>query len=238
MGPGEPAVSLHGIQKDYKGLRPLRIARLELRLGESVALLGLDRAAAESLVNLITGATLPDAGRVDVFGTSTDAIRDPDTWLRTLDDFGILSERAVLLDQFTVEQNLALPLSLELDEMSPAIRAQAQRLAGEVGIAAGDLTRAVAALGPLAQMRVRLGKALALGPRVVLAEHPNAMLAAGDLPGFASDFAAVAARRGVAALVLTADRTFARAVARRVLTLNAATGDVTPVAGWRRWLPS
>ena len=69
-------------------------------------------------MNLITGATLPDTGDVDVFGVSTRNIADPDAWVVEIDRFGILSERAVLLDAFTVEQNLALPFSLEVDELS------------------------------------------------------------------------------------------------------------------------
>ena len=64
-------IALRGVRKDYRGLRPLRVEHFELRQGECVALLGFDRVAAEVLVNLITGATLPDAGDVDVFGAST-----------------------------------------------------------------------------------------------------------------------------------------------------------------------
>ena len=64
-----PAVlELNGISKDYRGLRPLRIAELRVAAGEHVAILGLDRAAAEVFVNLATGATLPDAGQVRVLG--------------------------------------------------------------------------------------------------------------------------------------------------------------------------
>ena len=112
MPHGDVIVSLRNVSKDYRGLRPLRIEQLEIRQGETLALLGFDRAGAEVLVDLITAASLPDSGDVDIFGAPTRAIADPDTWLRELDRFGILSERAVLLDQLTVEQNLALPYTL------------------------------------------------------------------------------------------------------------------------------
>src|SRR5687767_1090683 len=98
MAPAEVVVALHDLVKDYKSLRPLRITHLELRQAESVALLGLDQTAAEILVNLVTGATLPDSGDVDVFGVSTRNIADPDAWLVEMDRFGILSPRVVLLD--------------------------------------------------------------------------------------------------------------------------------------------
>lgn len=228
-------IALRGVHKDYRGLRPLRLEHFELHEGESVALLGFDRVSAEVLVNLITGATLPDSGDVDVFGTPTRAITDPDAWLAAMDRFGILSERVVLLEAFTVEQNLALPFSLEVDDMPLAVRSSVRQLADEVGLTSEQLAQSVARLDADAQLRVRLGKALALGPRVLLAEHPNAALPPDEVPRFAADLAGIAARRQLAMVVMTADETFARAVSDRVLTLKPATGELTPASGWRDW---
>lgn len=231
-----PLVEIRGVQKSYGGLRPLRIRQLELRSGQSLALVGFDRAAAEVFVSLVTGATIPDAGEVRVFGQSTTSITDADAWLTSLDRFGIVSERAVLLDGLTVLQNLAMPFTLEVDPPDDGIRAQVARLAAEVGIDAPELARPVAELSPIVRLRVRLGRALALSPRVLLSEHPNALLPADDVPAFAADFAKLAAARGVASITLTADRTFAAAVGDEVLTLQPASGELKPAAGWRRWL--
>jgi ABC-type transporter Mla maintaining outer membrane lipid asymmetry ATPase subunit MlaF len=236
MPAGETLVQLVGISKDYRGLRPLRIARLELRAGQSMALLGVDPVAAEVLVNLVTGAMLPDTGTVTVLGRQTSDIRDPQAWLETLDHFGLLSERAVLLGQLTAEQNLAVPLSLELDDLPAPVRAQVRALAGEVGLSDDERQRALDDLSPSARLRVRLGRALALDPRVVLAEHPNASVAPEDVSAFAADFTRAVRGRGIAALVITADLMFARAVAEEVLTLQPASGELRRAQGWRRWL--
>jgi ABC-type lipoprotein export system ATPase subunit len=235
MAPGDIVVSLRQVAKDYRGLRPLRVERLELREGETVALLGFDRAAAEVLVDLITAASLPDAGDVEIFGRQTRTIADPGTWLRELDHFGIISERAILLEQLTAEQNLALPHSLELDDLASGLRASVKALADEVGVAPDELSTPVAALSRLTQARIRLGKALALEPRVLLAEHPNALVPAGDLPTFAAEFSRIVSARHVTLLVMTADATFARSVAERVLTLQPATGALEVSSGWRSW---
>jgi predicted ABC-type transport system involved in lysophospholipase L1 biosynthesis ATPase subunit len=223
------------VEKAFGGLRPLRVKSLQVARGQSVALVGFDGAAAEAFVNLATGAAVPDAGEVRVFGTSTASIRDADAWLASLDRFGIVSERAVLLDGLTALQNLAMPLTLEVDPMADSIRAQATRLAHEVGIEPGDLERPVGALAVAARFRVRLGRALALGPVALLAEHPNAALPADDTPAFAADYSRIVASRGLASVTLTADRTFAAAVAEEVLTLQPATGELKAAAGWRRW---
>jgi ABC-type transporter Mla maintaining outer membrane lipid asymmetry ATPase subunit MlaF len=235
MPPREVLVSVRDVRKDYHGLRPLRVQHLELERGARMAITGIDRPAAEVLTNLITGATLPDEGEVEIFGASTRAITDADHWMRELDRFGILSERVVLLDRFTVEQNLAIPLSLELESMASELRAHVSRLALEVGIAASYLAQPLAGLAAGAQLRLRLGKALALDPAVLVAEHPNALLPPAEVSGFAADFLRVVSNRGIASLVLTADRTFAAAVADAVFTLEPATGELKPAGGWRRW---
>jgi predicted ABC-type transport system involved in lysophospholipase L1 biosynthesis ATPase subunit len=235
MAAREVVVAVREVVKDYKSLRPLRVQQFELRQGESVALLGFDATAAEILVNLITGATLPDAGDVEVFGVSTRLIADPDAWLVEMDRFGILSQRVVLLDAFTVEQNLALPFTLEIDELSDTVMASVRALAAEVGLLP-RLSESAASLDAAAQLRLRLGKALALGPRVLLAEHPNAMIGSDAVSRFAADLKTIATARQLALLVMTADSTFARAVSTRTLTLNAATGELARPSLWRRWV--
>jgi ABC-type lipoprotein export system ATPase subunit len=229
-------VSLTGVVKDYRALRPLRIQALELHAGERLALLGFDQASAEVLVNMIAGATLPDSGTVYALGRSTHEITDGATWLQALDDFGIVSERAVLLEQLTVEQNLAIALTLELHDLPADIRTRVSMLATEVGLAQTDLTKPTAALSTLGRLRLRLGRAIAVNPKVLMAEHPNAPLSEAEQPQFVETLVQVAQSRRLALLVLTADAAFASAVAERVLRLNPATGQLIAAAGgWRKW---
>jgi predicted ABC-type transport system involved in lysophospholipase L1 biosynthesis ATPase subunit len=230
-------LDLHGVSRDYRGLRPLRIERLTVAAGGHVALLGLDHVSAEVFINLVTGATLPDAGHVHVFGRPTSDIADSADWLATVDRFGIVSERAVLLESLTVIQNLAMPFSLEIEPPSDDVRAQAEGLAAEVGLAEGVWARPVAELDPAGHARVRLGRALALNPAVLLLEHVSAGLDAAAAGLLAAEVRATAARRGAAIVAVTADEAFARAIARRVLRWEPATGRLTEQRGWfGRWL--
>jgi predicted ABC-type transport system involved in lysophospholipase L1 biosynthesis ATPase subunit len=229
-------IEITGVTKDYHGLRPLRVEHLQIGAGESVALLGVDAAMAEVLVSLITGAQLPDEGEVRVFGRLTKSITGVDDWVKELDRFGLISARAVLVDQFTTEQNLALPLSLEIDPIPPDIRAQVGQLASEVGLTNEELGAMTAVLSPAALLRLRVGRALALRPEVLIAEHPNALLPGNESLRFAADFARIAAGRGIAALVMTADAAFAAGIANRVLEFQPATGKlIEKRSGWRRW---
>jgi ABC-type transporter Mla maintaining outer membrane lipid asymmetry ATPase subunit MlaF len=194
------ALELAGVVKDYRGLRPLRVAELVVESGDRVAISGLDRAAAEVFVDLVNGALLPDAGVVRVLGRSTADITEGDDWLAWLDAFGILTQRAVLLESSTLAQNLALPLSLDIDPMPADLRA------------------------------------LALGPKVLLLEHPTVTLDPADAGPFAATVARVAAARGLTVVALTADAGFADAVATRAYKLNGGTGALTSTRGWRRFL--
>ena len=230
-----PAVlELNGISKDYRGLRPLRIAELRVAAGEHVAILGLDQAAAEVFVNLATGATLPDAGQVRVLGRPTSAITDGADWLATVDRFGIVSTRAVLLDRLTVIQNLAMPFTLDIEPPPDDVRARAETLAREVGLPESSWTRPVAALEATAALRVRFGRAIALDPAVLLLEHVSGTVGRDDVAGLGAEMRAVAARRGAALVAATTDETFAHAVAARVLTLEPATGRLKE-GRRRRW---
>ena len=90
--------------------------------------MGLDAGAAEVLVNLVTGAGVADRGTVCVQGRNNAEIANGDEWLESLDRFGIVSERAVLLEGATLEQNLAMPFTLQIDPVAPDDR-RAGRLA-------------------------------------------------------------------------------------------------------------
>src|SRR5579872_444766 len=165
-------LELVNVRKQYQSLRPLRVNALRIAPGERVALSGLDAGAAEILVNLVTGASLPDEGEVRIFGEATASIADGDEWLASLDRFGIVSPRAVLLDAATVLQNLVMPLTLAIDEIPHDAEQKARALARDAGLADEWLDRPVAGLPAVVKARVHLVRAVALDPALLLLEHP------------------------------------------------------------------
>jgi ABC-type transporter Mla maintaining outer membrane lipid asymmetry ATPase subunit MlaF len=235
MPPPDALVQIRSVTKDYRSLRPLRVESLDLAEGQILALSGFDRMTAEILVDLITAAIVPDTGEITVFGQRTTAIADRDAWLQTLDRFGLLTERAVLVEQFTVEQNLAIPFSLSVEDLSAEIKSRVAALAEEIGFTPPDLGRQSGVLPPIGRLRLRLGRALAMDPKVLLAEHPNATLAPEDASRFGADLKRIVRGRRMSALVLTADHEFARAAADEVLVLHPATGTLKSSSVWRRW---
>jgi ABC-type lipoprotein export system ATPase subunit len=220
------------VAKHYGGLRPLRVLHLRVEAGQRAAIIGFDRPGAEVFVNLATGATLPDTGTVTIFDRATSAITDSSDWLTTVDRVGIVSERAVLLEQLTVIQNLAMPFTLDIEPPPPPERVRAEALAREVGLAGSQGMTPLAGLDPLAAMRVRLGRAVALDPAVVLLEHASASLTREASAAFAASVRAVADGRRIAVIALTADESFARGIGATVLTHEPATGRLKESRGW------
>ena len=235
-----PVVEIHGLVKNYQAMRPLRLATFELRQGEMVAVAGIDKGGAELLVNLINGAILPDEGEVRIFGRPTTSIADETEWFATLDRLGIVTERAVLLDGATVEQNLALPFTLELDAIPEDIRSRTASLGERLGLDTATLAQPAAAAGSATRMRIHLGRAIAHDPDVLLLEHPSVSLARDEVPAFARTLVDVSQGRPApsAVLLLTEDAELVRAAGARYYRLQPATGALVATdrqSGWRKW---
>ncbi|MFO7691525.1 MAG: hypothetical protein R6V57_00430 [Vicinamibacterales bacterium] len=229
----EPLIVVRGVRKNYGGLRPLRLADLAVGPGDRIAITGLDAPSAEILVNILTGATLPDEGEVHVFGRATSSISEADDWMKTLDRIGMVSPRAMLAEDFTVAQGIAMAYTLSLDPIPEAVAADVSRLARDAGLADEDLGTRLSDAVAMVKARCRLARALATSPAVLVLEHANALVP-GGATGFGRDIAALAKARSMAVIALTADEAFANAVAERVFALDAATGQLKARGGWRR----
>jgi len=236
--PVPPVLEIDGLEKRYQALRPLRLQSLAIAPAERVAILGVDAGAAEVLVNLVTGASVADRGVVRVLGRNNAEIADGDEWLASLDRFGIVSPRAVLLEGVTLEQNLAMPFTLQIDPLDGETGRRVADLAVACGLGGGEAGRAglrqlTGEASPERRARAHLARAIALGPALLVLEHPTADLPAPAVAAYAADIVAVTDARRQAVLVLTQDQAFAQQVAHRTLRLNPATGGLTPVRrGW------
>ncbi len=232
-----PLFAFHGVSKAYGGAWPLKINRFELRAGSRIILAGIDPLGAEMFMHVLTGAALPEEGRVEVFGTPTSAITTDTAWLESLDRFGLVSNRAVLLDQSSVAQNLALPITLSIDPMDPAVRAEVERLAAETGVSASRLDIPAGSMTPIERMRVHLARALASSPQVLLLEHPTVTLG-GESAAFGATLKQLTERRNLTWLAISDDEAFQRASGGEVMHVSMSTGAVRSKRGWRRWFSS
>jgi len=231
-----PLIEVLALTKHYGADVPLRVAQLLVGRTERVVLSGLDAAAAEVLMHLLTGAALPDTGEVRIAGRPTRDIPTETDWLASLDRFGLVSLRAVLLESLPTVASLALPLSLSIDPMPPELRRRVETLADEVGLSPARLDRPAAELTAAERVRVHLARAIAHGPEMLLLEHPTSSVSAreerraiGDRVRQLSD------ARGVGWLALSDDADFARASGGRHLRLDPSGAISGARRGWTRF---
>lgn len=219
-------IEVRGLVKNYQALRPLRVRELSIAPGSIVSISGVDAPAAEAFVHLVTGATLPDEGDVITLGQNTRDIADAHAWLASLDRVGMITARGVVIEAFSVLQNIAMSFTLDVDPIDPRVVPQAGAVARDAGIDASLFDAPAGAIAPEMQMRVHLARALALGPSMLIAEHPSAALPRAAVAAFGADLARVAQARGIALLVITSDEVLAKAVGGQRLELVAATGEL------------
>lgn len=231
----DPVLAMREVEKQYGGLRPLRIRHLELPARRSTMLLGFDRPAAETFINLMTGSTLPDAGEIVSLGRSTREITDSTEWLGFVEQFGIVSDRVALLDGMTVAQNLAISFDLDLDPVPPHILEHVAPLAAEAGITGSMLDMRVADTDPLLRACIRLARALAFDPVLLVLEHPTAALSPEQARFYASIIKNVGAGRKATLVGLTADEKFAEQTSSRLLVWQPATGEFRERSSRKFW---
>ena len=116
----------------------------------------------------------------------------------------------------------------------PDTRERVRGLASAVGLRDTKLDTRVAEATPLTVARVRLARALALNPTLLLAEHPSASLPRDDVKAFAADIAHAATERKLGVLAITGDVAFARGLGGMVLIHQPATGALQKPGLWQR----
>ena len=227
-------LEIRGLVKEHGALRPLRIRELNVSPSTAMSISGIDAIGAEVFVHLVTGATLPQEGTVTLFGQDTRAIADSVAWLKSLDGIGMITARGIVIEAFSVLQNIAMSYTLDVDPIDPRVVPQAGALAREVGIAAELFDLPAGKVGREVQMRVHLARALALGPKLLIGEHPSSALPRETVAAFGADIARVAQSRGLALIVITADEVLAKAIGGQRLELVPATGELRPVGLFKK----
>ncbi|MHA7876860.1 ABC transporter ATP-binding protein [Roseivivax sp.] len=215
----EPTLSLEGIVKTYnKGLpgevQVLREVDLTVAPGEVVALVAPSGAGKSTLLHMAGLLDTPDAGRVAIGGADMTGASDRARTRMRREAVGFVYQFHHLLPEFTAAENVILP-QLANGTGRSAAQDRARSLLDSVGIGARADHRP-AALSGGEQQRVAFCRAMANGPRLLLADEPT-----GNLDPETSDkvFDALmhlVRETGLSALIATHNHTLARRMDRQV----------------------
>jgi ABC-type lipoprotein export system ATPase subunit len=167
-----PAVEARDLWKSYDGRTDvLRGAGLEGRSGETILVWGENGSGKTTLLSILGGLDPPTKGQVFLAGREITGLREKDLARVRLLEVGFVFQTHHLIEDLTVEENLALPLRLakrpaagRVQELlqSFGLTKLAPRRPGEISVGESQ--------------RVAVARALANGPRVLLADEPTASL--------------------------------------------------------------
>ena len=165
-----PAVDSRGLRKLFGSLVAVDNLDLTIRPGEVVAFLGPNGAGKSTTLDMVLGLTQPDAGTIELLGTSPDRAVQAGR-------VGVIFQDGGLLDDFTVGETLRVVASMQPGRPSRRSRARhAPKLKDVVDQAnLGQLlARRVSRCSGGERQRLRLALALLPDPDLLVMDEPTA----------------------------------------------------------------
>jgi putative ABC transport system ATP-binding protein len=171
-------LSLHGIRKRYQqgevAVQALDGIDLEIDEGEFAALVGPSGSGKTTLLNVIGGLDTPTSGRIVVNGTDVTQLKEAELSAFRLFQLGFVFQAYNLVPVLSAVENVELIMVLQ-GRSAEERRARAEHYLRLVGLEK-LMHRRPSALSGGQQQRVAVARALAAGPRLVLADEPTANL--------------------------------------------------------------
>jgi len=220
-------LELSGIGKGYNRGKPsevvvLRGATLSVARGEVVALVAPSGAGKSTLLHIAGLLDVPDSGTVKLGGREMGGLSDKARTEARRAEVGFIYQFHHLLPEFTALENVVIP-QLANGVAKAAAEARAMELLGKVGVAARAGHRP-AALSGGEQQRVAFCRALANGPKLLLADEPTGNLDPGTSDQVFGVLMELVRETGLSALIATHNLELAARM-DRVVRLTA--GQVT-----------
>jgi len=211
-------IEVRDLHKSFGTQTVLNGIGLEVRQGETLAVMGRSGTGKSVLLKLLIGLDTPDSGSVLVRGQDIAGLKAQDI-NEVRKKVGFLFQNAALYDSLTIEENVAFPMSRH-SRMPPEERKQrARELLASVGMPE-DLDKLPSQISGGMQKRVGVARALALDPEILLFDEPTAGLDPITTAEIGELILDLKKKREMTAVVVTHDIRGARALADRVVLVH------------------
>jgi phospholipid/cholesterol/gamma-HCH transport system ATP-binding protein len=207
-------IELIGVDKRFGDQIVYRDLSLEVRRGETLALVGPSGVGKSVLLKLIIGLHRADRGQIFFEGVDVTPLHEAE--LRMLRRrVGMLFQGAALFDSLDVGENVAYGLREHYEWSESRIRERVAECLAWVGLP-GIERLAPAELSGGMKKRVGLARVLAPGPELILYDEPTTGLDPANFRRIDELIVGLRERLGVTSIVITHDMECVFAVADRV----------------------
>lgn len=175
-----PLLQVNHLKKVYttrfggNKVEALRDISFTIEQGEYTAIMGESGSGKTTLLNLLTSVDRPTDGEILLNGKNTVSIKESSLAKFRREHLGFVFQDFNLLDTFSLEDNIYLPLVLagkKYDEMAPKLT----KIAGQLGIA--DLLKKYPyEVSGGQKQRVAVARAMITEPDIILADEPTGAL--------------------------------------------------------------
>jgi lipoprotein-releasing system ATP-binding protein len=211
-----------GLEKSYRtaaGVVPvLRGLDLEVTEGEMLAITGASGVGKSTLLHVLGTLDRPDGGRLRIGGEDVLSLSEQRRCEFRNRMLGFVFQFHHLLPEFSAVENVAMPLLVGRQPL-PRARERARGLLRELGLSEREEHRPGALSGG-EQQRVAVARALAAGPRALLADEPTGNLDRGTGERLHEVLRGLVRERGLTVIVVTHNEELA-AGCDRVLRLES-----------------
>ena len=199
-------LEVSGLRKVYTSrlggsrVEALRNVSFTVEQGEYVAIMGESGSGKTTLLNILAALDEPTAGTVRLDGHELGKIREKDAAAFRRDNLGFVFQEFNLLDTFTLEDNIYLPLVL-MWRTYEDMRARLLPVARELGLTE-LLKKYPYEVSGGQKQRAAVARAIITEPKLLLADEPTGALDSGSTDELLRLFAAIN-RAGQTILMVT-----------------------------------
>ncbi len=171
-------IDLTNITQEYKqgsvSSKVLDMLNCNIESGQKIGIIGPSGSGKTSLLNIIALLEQPTNGEVTIYGQNCKLLNSEEKVIFRRKKIGFVFQNSQLLEDFTVQENVALPLILEGHSHTKSL-SEANEMLGELNL----LERKRFKPGLLSggeQQRVAIARALIKNPKILLADEPTGSL--------------------------------------------------------------
>jgi lipoprotein-releasing system ATP-binding protein len=209
-------LKVSNVTKTYKnGERETQVLHgvsLELKKGESLAVLGGSGVGKSTLLHIIGSLDHPTSGEVFFDGESLSEKSDDELARFRNHSLGFVFQFHYLLGEFNAQENVAMPLRISGESKGESMEKSAELLK-KLGLG-HRLDHFPASMSGGEQQRVAIARAIIMNPELILADEPTGNLDKENSLLIQETFNQIVNDMGVGLIVVTHDRGFAKAFQR------------------------